>query len=106
VAIVHAAKPRCGLALLGKTPRTLTALFLAAPGPASPAAALTFDVTVGTWADSSTLNSFAWAIDQVNAIPGADLIRLHTDVDVDAAVPIPFPGGFLAGSTDVAGLNI
>ncbi len=70
-----------------------------------PATAATFDVTLGLWGDTSTTNSFAWAIAQANATPGADLIRLFSNVNVDQALPNNVEG-FLADITDTAGLTI
>lgn len=55
--------------------------------------------------DASTTNSFAWAIQQANATPGNDVIRLFSDVNVDQASPNNV-AGFLAEITDTAGLTI
>lgn len=52
---------------------------------ALPAAAASFDVNQGLWGDTGTPNTLAWAIHQANTTPGADLIRLQTNVNVDQA---------------------
>ena len=71
-----------------------------------PVSAATFDVTRGDWGDDSTVNSFAWAIKQANTTPGADVIRLFCDVNVDLASPIEPVSGFLTELTDTSGLRI
>jgi len=71
-----------------------------------PVSAATFDVTRGDWGDDSTVNSFAWAIRQANNTPGADVIRLFSDVNVDLATPLELVTGILTELTDTAGLKI
>jgi len=73
---------------------------------ALPVSAATFDVTQNLWGDTSTANSFAWAIHQANTTPGVDVIRLFSDVNVDQAIPIEPVSGFLTELTDTAGLSI
>jgi hypothetical protein len=89
-----------------KAPLVLRALFVSTAMSVVPVSAATFDVTKGDWGDSSTINSFAWAINQANATPGSDSIRLFSDVSVDRADPVEPISGFLAELTDRAGVTI
>ena len=57
-----------------------------------PASAAVFTVTDSDWGTSTTTNSFAWAIEQANANPGADTIDLRltsgSSIYVDNATPV------------------
>lgn len=89
-----------------KRTSAMCGLIASLAGIALPAPAASFDVNQGLWGDTGTPNTLAWAIHQANTTPGADLIRLQTNVNVDQATPIPFTDGFLAEFTDPAGLRI
>ncbi|MFM1901819.1 MAG: hypothetical protein RLZZ216_2395 [Cyanobacteriota bacterium] len=61
--------------------------------PLTPASAATFTVTEAEWGTSSTVGSFAWAIDQANNTPGLDVISLEAAggvINVDNASAPPF----------------
>ena len=61
--------------------------------PLTPASAATFTVTEAQWGTSSTVGSFAWAIDQANNTPGLDVISLQAAggvINVDDASAPPF----------------
>jgi len=88
-----------------KRSTVVRALLTATAVSALPVSAANFDVTQGLWGDAGTANSFAWAIHQANTTPGADVITLFSDVNVDNA-PITNVSGFLTEITDTAGLTI
>ena len=78
-----------------------------------PASAATFNVTEAEWGASSTVGSFAWAIDQSNNTPGLDVISLQAAgglINVDNATTLPsiqstFIGSF-TDSVQIEGNNI
>ena len=43
-----------------------------------------FDVTLDFWGTTSTVGSFAWAVDQANTTPGVDTIRVQSGLQIDA----------------------
>jgi hypothetical protein len=89
-----------------KRSKALHSAFASLALSALPVSAATFDVTEALWGDTSTTNSLAWAIHQANTTPGADVIRLFSDVNVDQAIPVEIVSGFLTELTDTAGLRI
>ena len=52
-----------------------------------------FDVTLDFWGTTSTVGSFAWAVDQANTTPGVDTIRVQSGLQINAD-----NGDSLAGS--------
>ena len=52
-----------------------------------------FDVTLDYWGTTSTVGSFAWAVDQANTTPGVDTIRVQSGLQINAD-----NGDSLAGS--------
>ncbi len=62
---------------------------------AQAARAATYTVSENTWGNSSTLNSFAWALAQANGNLGADTISIQPGlaINVDGATPVS--GGWL-----------
>ncbi|MFO0037381.1 MAG: hypothetical protein ACK522_00345 [Synechococcaceae cyanobacterium] len=79
-----------------------------------PASAATFNVTEAEWGASSTVGSFAWAIDQANKTPGLDVISLQAAgglINVDNATTLPSIGfntfiGSFTDSVQIEGNNI
>ena len=59
------------------------------------------------WGDPTTLNSFAWAIEQSNTTPGADIIQLQlrtgSSIYVDNATPVI--SSFLSRITESVQIN-
>lgn len=90
---------------MSKRSKVARALLAVTAVSALPVSAASFEVTQGLWGDATTANSFAWAIHQANTTPGADVIQLFSDVNVDNA-PITDVSGFLTEITDMAGLTI
>ena len=82
--------------------------------PLTPASAATFTVTEAQWGTSSTVGSFAWAIDQSNNTPGLDVISLQAAgglINVDNATTLPSIGfntfiGSFTDSVQIEGNNI
>ena len=67
-----------------------------------PVRAATYSVSDPNWGTSTTTNSFAWALAQANANPGADTISIMPGlaIDVDDATDI-ISGGWLTTINNV-----
>ncbi|MGA0038375.1 MAG: PEP-CTERM sorting domain-containing protein [Pirellulales bacterium] len=70
--------------------RSALLVLLLASGVAANAA--DFDVTLNYWGTTSTVGSFAWAVDQANTTPGVDTIRLQSGLQIDADNGAPLAG--------------